>query len=153
MKNYLVKKDISPVTANPLLLGIKITALAVCWTFFAYEAFKILNCGSSYFMCASFREFSAVFPLYLLFMFFAAHLNISDYLALYVASGILYSLIFTYIINWIERAYSHWRNRPVMKKIKLVPKRGLEPPRDFSHTLLRRVRMPVPPPGHEGIIK
>ena len=31
-----------------------------------------------------------------------------------------------------------------------MPGRGLEPPRDCSHTLLKRTRLPIPPPGHIG---
>lgn len=31
----------------------------------------------------------------------------------------------------------------------LVPWVGLEPTRDYSHTYLKRTRMPIPPPGQD----
>ena len=34
----------------------------------------------------------------------------------------------------------------------MVPRRGFEPPRPCGHTLLKRERIPVPPPGHKSIL-
>ena len=37
----------------------------------------------------------------------------------------------------------------VFRKLILVPWVGLEPTRDYSHTYLKRTRMPIPPPGQD----
>ena len=42
-----------------------------------------------------------------------------------------------------KKSPPRWRN--------LVLRRGLEPPRDCSHTPLKRARLPVPPPEHIDI--
>ena len=34
------------------------------------------------------------------------------------------------------------------KRIRMVPRRGLEPPRPFDHWHLKPARLPIPPPGH-----
>lgn len=124
MDNKLEKFNKEFKSVNLAAFIAKAAAVGVCWTFFAYEVFKVLNCGSSYFMCGSFSEFSAVFLLYLLFIFFSSHISLAGYVALYIGSGILYSLIFLYIINWIQAVFSHWRNRPIIKIKRIYQKVG-----------------------------
>lgn len=36
----------------------------------------------------------------------------------------------------------------ILLHICVVPRRGIEPPRDKSHTALNRACLPVPAPGH-----
>ena len=43
------------------------------------------------------------------------------------------------------------RSSPDDLRAKLVPRRGLEPPRPCERQHLKLVRLPIPPPGHRGL--
>ena len=39
-------------------------------------------------------------------------------------------------------------NEDVLKKLKMVPRAGLEPAQSFPRRILSPLRLPIPPPGH-----
>ena len=143
--NYKIRKDVQKYWT----VNLKTVLAVLPLPYFFYTFSHIVSCRQI--MGCTWTDFASTFPFYLLLMTFVSKLNFLNYLLLFLVTTAIYIVIFYELGGWLEKQYRHFKEKPrfVFKRIEpnysLVGTRGLEPPRDFSHTLLRRVRMPVPP--------